>query len=180
MSNILSAAVGTAASIYAANKADARRQADRAAWYAKMGMKMPEEKPGFLDEAWGDAKKWVGEKLSPSASTPVPAAPAGAVDPYPDQNPSTWDRLTAGNIDQPGSEAYNKYGKGHDDAVMADIDNEWMRHKGSAEPLGLEGAPVTPEMNEQQQQEYRSAWSGEAGNVTPAAAEPTTRMIDSQ
>lgn len=40
-----------------------------------------------------------------------------------------WERIKAGNIDQPGSEAYNKYGKGKDEGIVASDTRQLARNE---------------------------------------------------
>lgn len=60
--------------------------------------------------------------LGPLAMAQAQASPgtlrAGGVV-YPADHVGLWERLRAGNIDQPGSPAYNRWGAGYEQGIVA-------------------------------------------------------------
>ena len=130
----------------------------RLAWYKKLGIEPPPVKPSPLKRA----AQWVQEKLAPAAST---AAPAGAAAPSASPASSPDDvglieRLKAGNIDQPGSEAYNRWGAGRAAGDASELAREAARTSPTDSPV------ITKEMFDQAP-EYRQSnpdWDGLPGD----------------
>ena len=118
MGNAIANLLGGAASTYSPSDLDGMTEAERLAWYKKMNLTPPVAKPSPLSRA----VKWIGEKLGTPAA---PAAPATAANPG--DTVSLIDRLKAGNIDQVGSEAYNRWGQGKADGDAAELARESRR-----------------------------------------------------
>lgn len=133
IANLLSGAANGYTSADLAKMTDAQRLA----WYRKMNQTPPAERPSPLAKA----VKWIGDKLGAPA---VPAVPAG--NPGNPGNPgngvSLVERLKAGNIDQVGSEAYNRWGQGKVDGDAAELARESRR------ATQFESAPVEPPVAE--------------------------------
>lgn len=81
----------------------------------KLGLPALEYEEAPIDKAFD----WVGDKVKSWTTTDTPVAPDAPTTPAVG-TPSVgggddvglWERLKAGNIDQEGSEAYNRWGKG--------------------------------------------------------------------
>lgn len=123
ITNLLSGAANGYASADLAKMTDAQRLA----WYKKMNMTPPTEKPSPLAKA----VKWIGDKLGAPA---VPAVPAGNPG-NPGNGVSLIERLKAGNIDEVGSEAYNRWGAGKAAGEASELAREGRRTTPTAGPL---------------------------------------------
>lgn len=132
----------------------------RLAWYKKYNIEPPPVKPSPLKRA----AQWVQEKLatSPSAAAPVssstPAASANDV--------GLMERLKAGNIDQYGSEAYNRWGQGKTDGDASELAREAARTAPTDAPPQVDSPVITKEMFDQAP-EYRQSnpdWDGLPGD----------------
>ena len=92
----------------------------RMAWYKKLGIEPPPAKASPLRRA----AQWVQERLTPAMDTSAapaaaPAASTGDV--------GLMERLKAGNIDDYGSEAYNRWGQGKTDGDASELAREANR-----------------------------------------------------
>lgn len=119
ITNLLSGAANGYANADLANMTEARRLA----WYKKMNLTPPPAKASPLSRA----AKWVGDKLAATPPATPPAAPVATGD-----SVSLIERLKAGNIDQVGSEAYNRWGAGRAAGEASELANrhfttrEWL------------------------------------------------------
>lgn len=120
ITNLLSGAANGYASADLANMTDAQRLA----WYRKMNQTPPTEKPSPLAKA----VKWIGDKLP--AAAPIPATAAASQD----DTVGLIERLKAGNIDQVGSEAYNRWGAGKVAGEASELARESRRSTPSEAP----------------------------------------------
>lgn len=111
-----------------AHKTRQSNEAARRARYAKLGIPYPEPEASPLDKV----VDWVKSKAP--AATDQAAAPSG-------DGAGLLDRLKAGNIDQPGSEAYNRWGQGKADGDAAELVRESRR----VTPAGATSGAVTAE-----------------------------------
>lgn len=121
----------------------AATEEQRLAWYRKHNIEPPPVKPSPLKRA----AKWIGDRL---AQTPGDAAAQQAPTA---EGVGLVERLKAGNIDEYGSEAYNRWGQGKADGDVAELAREAARTtpgSPSATPDVVAAAPepetMTPEM----------------------------------
>lgn len=133
MADAIANLLSGAANGYAAADLAKMTSAQRLAWYKKLTP--PAEKPSPLAKA----VKWIGDKL-PSAG---PAAADG------DDAVGLVERLKAGNIDEVGSEAYNRWGAGKVAGAASELARESRRATPSeAPPVELPAAEVAdPDAN---------------------------------
>ena len=129
MPNALTGILGGAAQGYDAADLANMTEAQRLAWYKKMNLTPPPAKASPLSRA----AKWVGDKLAatPPATPPEtpPATPVATGD-----SVSLIERLKAGNIDQVGSEAYNRWGAGKVAGEASELAGEHRRSTPSEAP----------------------------------------------
>lgn len=125
MANALVNIAGVAAAAYMGNKKRKSEFNQANQWRAKYGI---EEVP-WEDSPLDNAVSWVGGKLkslAPDAGAPLAdaVAPVGEAPIAADDDVTLWERLKAGNIDQEGSEAYQRWGKGKSEGAqrVADLD----------------------------------------------------------
>lgn len=115
MANFLGTIAGLSAAAFAGSKS---RQSDHDrlnAYRVANGLKPMEYQKAPIDKAID----WIGDKFKgaegvATADKLPAAAPAAApsADPASGDDVGLWERLKAGNIDAPGSEAYNRWGAG--------------------------------------------------------------------
>lgn len=135
MSNGLNFArgLGAAASI------PSMTEEQRLAWYKKHNIDPPPVKPSPLKRA----VKWVGDKLASTAGVSAAGAAPGQPPATPDV--SLIERLKAGNIDEYGSEAYNRWGQGKTDGDAAELAREAARMSPGSAPAAPAAAATPPE-----------------------------------
>ena len=113
MSNALANIAGLAAATLLGRKTQQQDLARRNKMWVANGLEPIADQEAPIDKAIN----WVSDKFKSTpkvdATGPVteaPLAPAGG-----SEDVSLWERLKAGNIDQAGSEAYNRWGQGKAD-----------------------------------------------------------------
>ncbi len=125
MPNALTGILGGAAQGYDAADLANMTEAQRLAWYKKMNLTPPPAKASPLSRA----AKWVGDKLAATPPATPPATPVATGD-----SVSLIERLKAGNIDQVGSEAYNRWGAGKVAGEASELARESRRSTPSEAP----------------------------------------------
>ncbi len=97
-------------------------------WYRKYGIEPPPAKPSPL----GRAVQWVSDKLGQVQASSTAQAPEQ--EPKAAGDVGLIERLKAGNIDEYGSEAYNRWGRGKADGDAAELTREAVRAAPGATP----------------------------------------------
>lgn len=111
-------------------------------WYRKYGIEPPPAKPSPL----GRAVQWVSDKLG---STSSPATAPGQA-PKATDGVGLIERLRAGNIDEYGSEAYNRWGQGKADGDAAELAREAARSTPGSTPVAAPTTEPDPEVMTQE------------------------------
>ena len=121
MANLLASVGGLALAAYLGKSDREKARAKSNALNKKLGIAEEEQAPvdKAFDWAANKFKDWQASPSTPT-ETPAPLATPGGQG---DDNVGLWERLKAGNIDAPGSEAYDRWGQGkvQSDARVADF-----------------------------------------------------------
>ena len=122
MANAFASIAGLAAATVLGRKTQQQDLARRNKMRAANGLEPIADQEAPIDKAIN----WVSDKFKSTpkvdATGPVAAAPKASAGGSEDVG--LWERLKAGNIDEAGSEAYNRWGQGktNGDAAVADLD----------------------------------------------------------
>lgn len=87
-----------------------------------------------------------------------------------------FERIRAGNIDQPGTEAYNRFGAGRTYAKNMDDENEAMRAANRAPSAPAAPAPSARPMSDDMYSDYGSS-SGRGAAGTSETVKPTRQVM---
>lgn len=125
MANAFASIAGLAAATVLGRKTKQQDLARRNKMRVANGLDPIEDQPAPIDKAIN----WVSDKFKSTpkvdATGPVTAAiaaPAGG-----SEDVGLWERLKAGNIDEAGTDAYNRWGQGKTDGDAAELTREMRR-----------------------------------------------------
>lgn len=160
MANFLSGlagAAGLAGAVALGRQGRAKKLARDNAYRAKLGLPALEDEPAPIDKAI----TWVKDKFSSAPATPdTPqvAAPAAS-----SEEVGLLERLKAGNIDQAGSEAYNRWGQGKIDGDAAELAREAQRTTPEQAPMKLADPVDDPATR---RSDYETSWQKDSPDPT--------------
>ena len=144
----------------------------------KMGQQTRDLATGFLNGLAGAMYKKRAAARKLSYQDPVVPTPGDSLG----GNTRAQGRLTAGNIDQPGSEAYNRWGQGKVTGDAAELAREGARVtpiKANTASAGKLPPAAKPQVNaETSMAEYEKAWNEEPPHRDTAPADTSALLTD--